>query len=363
MPKYTSRAFTPPSITAHANREALGQSDAFLFFQEQLARVAPVDRPVLIIGERGTGKELAAGRLHFLSGRWQGPFVTLNCATLSASLIESELFGHEKGAFTGAELRRSGRFEMADGGTLFLDELGFIPKEVQAKILRVVEYGAFERVGGSQPVEVDVRIIGATNANLPAKAEQGEFLLDLLDRLSFEVLNLPPLRKRKEDIPLLARHFAARMAFELGRETSPDFSDASLTELETYSWPGNIRELKNVVERAVYKSDSTQIEHIVFNPFQAAEQKITPGNRQHEAVQLLTHTAPEPPSTLKDSVHKLENEMLNSALIEAQFNQRKAAVILGLSYDQFRGLYRKHRSVAKPDRDKQTAQEKNSVLS
>ena len=196
--------------------EALGQSEAFLEFQSRLAKVAPVDRPVLLIGERGTGKELAANRLHFLSKRWDGPFITLNCSTLSESLIESELFGHEKGAFTGAEGQRAGRFELADGGTLFLDEIGTIPKPVQEKILRVVEYGSFERVGGSEPIEVDVRIIGATNEDLLAMAQKNEFKQDLLDRLSFEVLFLPPLRSRQEDIMLLADHFAGRMAFELG---------------------------------------------------------------------------------------------------------------------------------------------------
>ena len=221
-----------------AGGEALGQSESFLEFQERLSRVAPVDRPVLLLGERGTGKELAANRLHFLSRRWQGPFVTLNCSTLSPTLIESELFGHEKGAFTGAEGRRKGRFEAADGGTLFLDEIGAIPLEVQEKILRVVEYGSFERVGSSLPVEVDVRIIGATNADLAAMAGRGEFKPDLLDRLSFEVLFLPPLREREEDIMLLAAHFANRMAFELGRETLPIFSAEAVSALEGHAWYG-----------------------------------------------------------------------------------------------------------------------------
>ena len=172
--------------------EALGQSEQFLEFQEKLSRVAPIDRPVLLIGERGTGKELAASRLHFLSNRWQGPLVALNCSALTPSLIESELFGYEKGAFTGADRRRSGRFETADKGTLFLDEIGSIPMEVQEKILRVVEYGTFEPVGSSRSIEVDVRIIAATNADLTALAEKDRFKRDLLDRLSFEALILPP---------------------------------------------------------------------------------------------------------------------------------------------------------------------------
>src|SRR4030043_409450 len=221
--------------------EAVGESKAFLDFREQLSKVAPIDRPVLLIGERGTGKELAASRLHFLSKRWQGPLVALNCSALSPSLIESELFGYEKGAFTGAEERRRGRFESADGGTLFLDEIGSIPMEVQEKILRVVEYGSFERVGSPERVDVDVRIVAATHADLEALVEQGRFKRDLLDRLSFEVLNLPPLRERKEDIVLLANHFAVRMAHELEREEVPRFGDDALKALEGYTWPGNVR--------------------------------------------------------------------------------------------------------------------------
>jgi psp operon transcriptional activator len=175
--KQYSRA-TPARVT-----EALGQSEKFLEFQERLSRVAPVNRPVLLLGERGTGKELAAGRLHYLSERWHRPFLTLNCSALSPSLIESELFGYEKGAFTGAAQRRSGRFEAADGGTLFLDEIGNIPLEVQEKILRVVEYYTFERVGSSESIDVDVRIIAATNADLKTLVSDNRFKQDLLDRL------------------------------------------------------------------------------------------------------------------------------------------------------------------------------------
>ena len=245
-----------PNLTSSYQVEALGQSELFLDFQERLSRVAPVERPVLLMGERGTGKELAAQRLHFLSRRWDGPFITLNCSTLSPTLIESELFGHERGAFTGAEQSRVGRFEAADGGTLFLDEIGTIPMEAQEKILRAVEYGSFERVGNSRPIEVDVRIVCATNADLVAMAERGQFKRDLLDRLSFEVLFLPPLRLRHGDILLLAGHFAARMAYELGLSEEMTFSPEAAAALETHPWSGNIRELKNVVERAVYKAES-----------------------------------------------------------------------------------------------------------
>ena len=247
--------------------QALGQSEAFINFQEQISQVAPIDRPVLILGERGTGKELAASRIHFLSKRWEKPFVTLNCSALTPTLIESELFGYEKGAFSGAVSRKTGRFETATGGTLFLDEIGTIPMEVQEKILRVVEYGSFERVGSSIPIHVDVRIVAATNVDLSAMARSGQFKQDLLDRLSFEVIYVPPLRHRKEDISILANHFAARMAFELEHEDSPVISEKAIKALETYPWPGNIRELKNVIERAAYKSDMGTISQISFDPF------------------------------------------------------------------------------------------------
>ncbi len=247
--------------------EALGQSEVFLDFQEQLSRVAPVNRSVLLIGERGTGKELAASRIHYLSKRWQKPFVTLNCAALNPSLIESELFGYEKGAFTGAEKQKKGRFESADGGTLFLDEIGLIPMEAQGKILRIVEYGSFERVGSSESIEVDVRVVAATNADLKEMADSGDFKSDLLDRLSFEVLFAPPLRSRGEDIILLANNFAMRMSFELEFEKSPQFTEEVIDKLLNHSWLGNIRELKNVIERAVYRSRSNVISKITFNPF------------------------------------------------------------------------------------------------
>jgi psp operon transcriptional activator len=326
--------------------EALGQSETFLDFQDRLSRVAPVERPVLLIGERGTGKELAAGRLHFLSKRWDGPFVTLNCSTLASTLIEAELFGHEKGAFTGAAEQRAGRFEAADGGTLFLDEIGSIPVSVQEKILRVVEYGSFERVGGSRPIEVDVRIVGATNVNLADMAARNQFKPDLLDRLSFEVLFLPPLRSRREDIMLLANHFAARMAFELGQDEPPVFSRKAVEALEHCPWRGNIRELKNVVERAVYQCSGPKIDDIVFDPFVSpypfdyAEPE--PGGEPAQK----TPPPPIPPAgPFKEAIRNYEIELMRSALRRTRFSQRKAAALLELTYDQFRGLMRKHRDV------------------
>lgn len=328
-------------------QEALGQSEAFLAFQEGLSRVAKIDRPVLVLGERGTGKELAASRLHYLSPRWEEPFLALNCAALSPNLIESELFGHEAGAFTGAVGRRTGRFETANGGTLFLDEIGAIPVEVQEKILRVVEYGVFERVGSSQPTEVDVRIVGATNADLPALADQGRFKSDLLDRLSFEVLFLPPLRERGEDIMLLANHFAARMAHELGRETLPEFSDGAVAALESYPWPGNVRELKNVVERAVYRADGPLVDAIAFDPFVSPYPTPTaapspgPPGRPGDAAHASGASVLQP---FEEALEDLEVRLLRQALERARFNQRKAARLLGLTYHQFRGHYRKYRA-------------------
>ncbi len=325
--------------------EALGQSEAFLNFQEQISQVAPIDRPVLILGERGTGKELAAARIHYLSRRWQKPLVTLNCSALTPSLIASELFGHEKGAFTGAQTLRRGRFEQAADGTLFLDEMGNVPMEVQEKILRVVEYGVFERVGSSEPVHADVRMVAATNADLPAMAREGSFKPDLLDRLSFEVIYVPPLRYREGDIPLLAQHFAGRMAFELGRETIPRISSRALKTLEEHHWPGNVRELKNVVERAVYKCPGDVVDEILFDPFvppwevsarsEGTPVPSPPSIAQREAPDWsrgLDHLP------LKSAVAQLERFRMETALEEARFNQKAAARALGLSYDQFRGI-------------------------
>ena len=336
------------SEVPHVGRtEAIGQSEIFLEFQERLSRIARVNRPALLIGERGSGKELAVSRLHYLSPRWQAPLLALNCAALSPSLIESELFGHESGAFTGAVGRRAGRFEAADGGTLFLDEIGQLPLEVQEKLLRVVEYGSFERVGGSQPIQADVRIIGATNADLAELARQGRFKTDLLDRLSFEVVFVPPLRERRSDIVLLARHFAGRMAVELGRHAIPQFSPAALAALEAYPWPGNIRELKNVVERAVSRSDDSQVtqvteDAILFDPFRSPfEAGPQSGDKPAEPeVQQPPQAVETKPFT--QAVQELEIALLRKALSRAKYNQRRAAESLGLTYHQFRGLCRKY---------------------
>jgi len=312
-------------------QEALGESDIFLDFQHLLRQAARVDRPIMLIGERGSGKELAASRLHYLSSRWNAPFVALNCAALSPGLIESELFGHERGAFTGAAGQRKGRFEEADGGTLFLDEIGLIPIEVQEKILRAVEYGSFQRVGSSRTIEVNVRIIGASNQNLPELCDKGKFKRDLLDRLSFEVLFIPPLRERGNDILKLADYFAVRMSRELGRDTPVSFSEKIRRQLMSYPWPGNIRELKNTVERAVYREESSEISELVFDPFR------NPWEQEKE----VPYPVPDWPIILKKEIRDLEKLRLRQALEESGGHQGKAAELLGLSYDQFRALYRK----------------------
>ena len=331
------------------NKEAIGQSEAFLDFQEKLSKVAPVERPILLMGERGTGKELGAKRLHFLSKRWDGPFVTLNCATLSPHLIESELFGHEKGAFTGADRKSAGRFELADGGTLFLDEIGSIPLEAQEKILRVVEYGFFERVGGEHAVEVDVRIVCATNADLAAMAQGGQFKKDLLDRLSFEVLFLPPLRDRGEDVMLLAHYFGSRMSYELGRSGVVAFSKKTEEELERHHWPGNIRELKNVIERAVYQSESASIHNIVFDPFISPYASLQESKQSNETSAHNLGAEIQKPEfvqstrqSLEATVREVEIKMIKDALEQHRHNQKKASMSLGLSYDQLRGKLRKY---------------------
>ena len=321
------------------NQQPLGESEVFLDFQNQLSRAATVNRSVLLVGERGSGKELAARRLHFLSPRWQQNLVTVNCAALPPSLIETELFGYEQGAFTGAQKTRKGRFEEAEGGTLFLDEIGIIPLEVQEKILRVVEYGTYERVGSSVTHETNVRIIGATNANLPQLCRDGKFKEDLLDRLSFEVLFLPPLRKRNDDILLLANYFAAKMALECGRKEMPVLSDKVRHTLQTYSWPGNVRELKNVIERAVYRSDNASIEQITLDPFD------NPYNDGKEETSLPAQEAGKLPldlSRYEQARQELDITYLKKALESSHDNQKEAAKLLGLTYDQLRGLYRKY---------------------
>jgi psp operon transcriptional activator len=317
----------------------IGESPAFLDMLAHVSQVAPLNRPLLLCGERGVGKEVIANRLTYLSPRWDKPFVKLNCAALAESLLDSELFGHEAGAFTGAVRRRASRFEMADGGTLFLDEIANASLAVQEKILRVIEYGCFERVGGNEEHHVDVRIIAATNADLPALAVAGKFRPDLLDRLAFDVILIPALRERPSDILLLAQHFATRMTAELGRDYFPGFTDAALRRLGAAAWPGNVRELRNVVERSVYRMASIErkLDRLFFNPFGA---KAAAGAPAEEAPAEEAPVAAA--GDFRARVRAFEAGLLRKALEAEKFNQRRAARALGLTYHQFRYHLRTH---------------------
>ncbi|MGK2908969.1 MAG: phage shock protein operon transcriptional activator [Sphingobium sp.] len=339
------------------NTQFIGQSFAFLDAVEQAERAAELNRPVLVIGERGTGKELIAERLHRLSPRWGEPLITMNCAALPETLIEAELFGHEAGAFTGATRVRAGRFEEADGGTLFLDELGTLSMAAQERLLRVVEYGEVTRIGASRPVRVDVRIVAATNEDLPVAAEEGRFRADLLDRLSFEVITLPPLRAREGDVQVLTDHFGRRMAAEIGWRQWPGFSATAMAEFEAYRWPGNVRELRNVVERAVYRwnEPTRAIDRIVFDPFGSPWRPVAMPNVTRQSVartdrvqDMPKATAPaavaafEEISDLRAAMDAHEISILRAALSRNRYNQRVTAKGLGLSYDQLRHCLKKH---------------------
>jgi psp operon transcriptional activator len=332
------------------NTQFVGQSTAFLDSVERASRAAPMGRPVLVIGERGTGKELIAERLHQLSRRWQEPLITLNCAALPETLIEAELFGHEQGAFTGATKARAGRFEEADKGTLFLDELATLSMGAQERLLRAVEYGEVTRIGSSRPIKVDVRIVAATNEDLPRLADEGRFRPDLLDRLSFEVITLPPLRVREGDIRVLSDYFGRRMAAELHWDAWPGFSDRAMAALEDYQWPGNVRELRNVIERAVYRwgDGDEPVDHVVFDPFDSPWKPAPLPRAASDAAPAAERTAPAPATSLdqvtdlKAAVDAHEKAILETALGRHRYNQRQTAKALGLSYDQLRHAMKKH---------------------
>lgn len=375
-----SRTDPPPLI---------GISPALLAALEHVSAAAALDRPVLVIGERGTGKELVAARVHFLSQRWSRNYLKINCAALSDDLLESELFGHEAGAFTGATARHVGRFERADGGTLFLDEIATSSSRAQEKILRVVEYGEFERVGGSQTLATDVRVVAAANVDLPSRAASGEFRADLLDRLAFDVITLPPLRARLDDIPVLTEHFGRRMASELGAPAFPGFSQNALETLLSHSWPGNVRELKNVVERAVYRALAVNpladelIDEIVLDPFESpwrpsaqlsspAVQASTLTDRAATERSIEDHEPKD--EDFERATAAFESRLIMRALHASEGHQGRAARRLGLTYHQFRGLMRKHGlkarrariSQSQPDRSlgqDSTEKSENSVTS
>ncbi len=339
----------------HTDR-LLGEAPAFLEVLDLVSQVAPLNKPILIVGERGTGKELIASRLHYLSLRWDQEFIKMNCAAISESLLETELFGHEAGAFTGASRLHKGRFERAHRGSLFLDELASTSPLVQEKLLRVIEYGEYERVGGNKTLTADVRLIAATNADLPSLARRGKFREDLLDRLAFDVITLPPLRVRPEDIMILAEQFALNMASDLGREYFPGFSDSARKVLRTYHWPGNVRELKNVVERSVYRSQNVDelVDVISIDPFESAFRPMQPSevvtipvdeNSNEPGTTKVVAPVPslhEFPIDFRQSVQDYEVGLIKGALAASQFNQKKCAEALGVTYHQLRGYLKKY---------------------
>lgn len=343
----------------------IGQSNSFLEVLEQTSQIAPLSKPVLIIGERGTGKELIAARLHYLSKRWEQNYVKLNCAALNENLLESELFGYESGAFTGANKRHEGRFERANQGSLFLDEIANTSSLIQEKLLRVVEYGEFERVGGSRTIKIDTRLIAATNEDLPSLTESGEFRADLLDRLAFDVITLPPLRERPDDIIMLAEHFAINMARELELELFSGFTEQAKKSLLSYHWPGNIRELKNVVERSLYRVNSPHlpIHNLVIDPFESPYRpthsiKYKKLNKENESAVIQKKQSEiesnnknnnksnkktfDFPISLKNESQYFEIDLIKSALAAHQFNQKKTAQGLELTYHQLRGYLKKY---------------------
>lgn len=319
----------------------IGESDAFLQAVEAVSQLAHLDRPALIIGERGTGKELFAARAHYLSPRWGGPFIKMNCAALSDELLDAELFGYVPGAFTGATRQRAGRFELADGGSLFLDELATMSSRLQEKLLRVIEYGEFEPLGSSDSRRVSVRVIAATNLDLPSAVAAGRFRADLLDRLSFDVITLPPLRARGDDIIILAEQFGRDMTRELGRASFAGFSASVRDTLMNHAWPGNVRELRNAVERSVYRQDNPAqaIRQLILDPF------ASPWRPSNQAVSASTPAKQLPrryPYDLREHLEEHEISLLRQALADHQFHQGDTAKALNLSYDQLRSLIRKY---------------------
>ncbi|MCH8081150.1 MAG: phage shock protein operon transcriptional activator [Proteobacteria bacterium] len=341
------------SYSEQGDIQILGNSRIFMDLLDQVSLLAPLDRPVLIVGERGTGKELIAARLHYLSKRWENTYIKLNCAALPETLLESELFGFEQGAFTGATRRRQGRFELADGGSLFLDEIASMSHAAQEKLLRVIEYGQFERIGGAETLSVDVRIMAAANVDLPAMADQGEFRADLLDRLAFDVLTVPPLRARKEDIMELAFHFGRGISQELGWRRFPGFTRQVQEVLIDYPWPGNVRELKNAVERAVCKSakKNAAISELALDPFEnpwrpgaAAGTEKDKAGAEPPPAKPRENTLPSArqPLNLKETLAGVERALLKEALVANRYRQKETARHLSLSYDQLRHAIKKH---------------------
>ena len=301
----------------------IGESEAIKRAVNETQRVAQTEATVLLLGESGTGKELFARAVHHLSPRRDKPFVAINCAAIPETLIENELFGHERGAFTGASERRQGKFELASSGTVFLDEIGELPLNVQGKLLRVIEEKTVDRIGGRTTIPVDVRVVAATNRDLRRASEAGEFRRDLFFRLAVFPIEIPPLRERGEDIELLARHFAAQLGRELrGRQAT--LSEASLTALRAHHWPGNVRELENAIERACILADSTSLEPV----------DLGLGGNERDATGAWN--ALDMSGTLTEATDRaarfVEVRKIKEALHLAEGNKTRAAEALGVSY-------------------------------
>lgn len=316
------RALAEPGQQDGAGDEELvGRTAAMLDVFKAIGRVAATQEAVLILGESGTGKELVANAIHANSSRADCPFIKVNCAALSPTLLESEMFGHERGAFTGAVSRRNGRFEQANGGTLFLDEVGDLDLDLQAKLLRVLQAGQFERVGGNETIHTDVRVISATNHDLPSQVAKGRFREDLFYRLNVVGITLPPLRQRREDIPLLAEHIVRRLAQKY-RWPHLTLAPESVQRLTTYSWPGNVRELQNVLARAAIVARGRPIlpEDFVSLASSVAEPQ--------------SNSSVSSPLALKDILAETERRVIAQALDEAKWNRTQAARVLGISRRQ-----------------------------
>jgi len=313
--------------------ELVGSSPSLARVLELVEKVAPTGSSVLLRGETGTGKELLARAIHVNSPRWDQPFVRVNCAALASGVLESELFGHEKGSFTGAVGRRIGRFELADRGTIFLDEVGDLPIEVQIKLLRVLQEREFERVGGTETIRVDVRVVSATNRDLEAAIRCGEFREDLFYRLNVFPLQIPPLRERRDDIGRLARHFVQKYQPVTGRHVR-GLTDAALARLEQYSWPGNVRELENVIERAMIlcAGGEIDVEHLAFASTAAAAP--APAGSAADTGRRS--------DSLPAALEEVERRELVNALEKARSNKADAARLLGINRSTLYYRLKKH---------------------
>ncbi|MDQ7032982.1 MAG: sigma-54 dependent transcriptional regulator [Desulfonauticus sp.] len=307
-------------VQQYAKNTIIGQSKKMQEILQLLERVAPSKSTVLILGESGTGKELIAKALHYSSPRASAPFVAVNCMALNPNLLESELFGHEKGSFTGAVSTKKGKFEQAHGGTLFLDEIGELSLDIQIKLLRVLQEKKVERVGGNKPIPVDIRLVCATNKNLKEEMQKGNFREDLYYRLNVVEITLPPLRERKEDIPLLVAYFANKIC-KANNLPLKKFSPQALEYLSLYDWPGNIRQLENVVERCIILSTSQEI-GVEDLPLDIKKEE----DQLKSAVDLLPLEL-----NLSETLEKIEANLIKRALVKSNFVQVKAAEMLGIS--------------------------------